>query len=73
MNAFASIILELDEVDESHLDNLEKIVGTFFRVYPRLFEYQKQQQYEVLSRLFVSLYSKGSSLQRLLSRIGTIF
>lgn len=69
MNSFASIILELDEVDESHLENLERIVGTFFRVYPRLFDYQRQQHYEVLARLFISLFSKGSSLQRLLSRI----
>lgn len=72
MNSFASIILELDDIDESYLDNLERIVGTFFRVYPRLFDYQRQQHYQVFSCLLVSLFSKGSSLQRLLSRISML-
>lgn len=67
--AYANIIGELPEIDDTCIDSLERIIGTFFLVYPQLYEHQRFSNYKALSRLFVSLHSKSSSLQTLLSRI----
>jgi DNA-dependent protein kinase catalytic subunit len=71
LTAFANIFLELEALDNSYLDHIERLIGTFFLVYPQVYEYQRAPNYEAVSRMFVALYSKGSFLQILLSRIST--
>jgi DNA-dependent protein kinase catalytic subunit len=67
--SFANILLELNEVDDVYVDHLENVIGTFFLVYPQLYDVKRWSYYMAISRLFVALYSKGSALQNLLSRI----
>ncbi len=67
--SFANILLELNEVDDTYVDHLENVIGTFFLVYPQLYDVKRWSYYMAISRLFVALYSKGSALQNLLSRI----
>lgn len=67
--AYANIISELPEVDDTCIDSLERIIGTFFLVYPQLYEHQRYSNYKSIARLFVSLHAKSASLQTLLSRI----
>ena len=69
ISSFADIILQLDSLDDTHIENLEKILGAVFMVYNRLSYYQRVSYHASISRLFIALYSKGSSLQVLLSRI----
>ncbi len=35
-SSFANIILELDSLEESYIDNLEKMVGTLFMTFPQV-------------------------------------
>ncbi len=67
------MISEVKELEMTHLENLERIVGTLFLVFPQLFPYQKESCYGVLRNLFVSLYGKGTALRDLFNRIGTSF
>lgn len=69
ITAFSNLFFEIEEIDDVYIDNLEKIIGTFFLVYPQLYEYQRIQNYRAITRLFVSLYTKGTMLQKLLSKI----
>jgi hypothetical protein len=34
--SFANIILELDSLDESYMENLERMVGTIFMTFPQV-------------------------------------
>ena len=74
LNAFANIILQLNHVDETHLDHLEKLTSAVFVYYPQInisrglvIEYNR-----ALSRLLLGLYSSGAALQALLSRVGMV-
>src|SRR5690606_10985606 len=69
INALANIFFEVEEIDEYCINHVERIVGTFFLVYPQLYDYQRWENYRSLTRLFISLYTKGTMLQKLLSRI----
>jgi hypothetical protein len=72
--SFANMIFELEsgDVEEQHLNHLERAIGAFFIIFPQLHKRpQREEYYESISRLFVALYSKGSALPDLLSRIGT--
>jgi DNA-dependent protein kinase catalytic subunit len=69
LGSYANIITELPEVDEVCIDALERILGTFFLVYPQLYELQRFANYRSIARLLLSLHSKGAVLQTLLSRI----
>ena len=71
IGAFANILLQLDTVDEARVDHLERIVAAVFRYFPTLWPKQQQAHYYALSRLLIALYSKGSSLKMLLSRVCT--
>lgn len=42
-----------------------------FKVYTQLYASQREHHFAAISRLFLALYSKGSALQNLLSRICT--
>ena len=70
INSFANILLELNEVEDSYIDHLETVIGTFFVIFPQLYVVQREKYYLAVSRLLVSLYSKVSALRTLLSRIG---
>lgn len=71
INSFANILLELKEVEDSYIDHLETILGTFFVIFPQLYSVQRDKYYLAVSRLLVSLYSKVSALRTLLSRVGS--
>ncbi len=71
INSFANILLELNDFEDSYLDHLETILGTFFIIFPQLYSVQREKYYLAISRLFISLYSKTSALRSLLSRVGT--
>lgn len=70
INSFANILLELKEVEDSYIDHLETILGTFFVIFPQLYSVQRDKYYLAVSRLLVSLYSKVSALRTLLNRVG---
>lgn len=53
------------------MENLERILGTLFLVFPQLFPYQKEFCYSALRNLFLALYGKGTALRDLISRIGS--
>ena len=69
ISAFAHLMLYMDTIDDVYLDHLEKLISAVFVFYPKLLVKKRQDYNESLSRLFVSLFSKGSALQSLLSRI----
>ena len=69
LSAFANILLILDNVDQSHLENFEKLLSSIFVVYVRLSGPQRNLYHSSLSRLLIALYSKGSLLQQLMNKI----
>ncbi|EGG13652.1 DNA-dependent protein kinase subunit [Cavenderia fasciculata] len=69
INAFSNILFEINDIEFWYLDPLEQIVGTFFIIYPYLFEKQRDRYYSAINRLFASLYFKGDFLKTLLTRI----
>ena len=70
--AFANLVLEIDQVDSTIIDELEKITGIMFLVYPRQFMFSKikEETYNSFIMLLSALYLKGSALEAFLSRIG---
>ena len=69
--AFSNAMLFMDNVEENHIDYLEKLVSAVFVFYPQLHSHKRDQFAPALSRLFTCLFSKGSALKELLSRIST--
>lgn len=61
---------QMDTIDESQIEQLERIVGMWFDLYPRLWPRQRFGYNRALSRLLGALYSKGSALRSFLSKIG---
>lgn len=72
ISAFANIMLELKELEDSYIEHLERLIGTFFIIFPQLHLAQREKYFAAVARLLVSLYSKGSTLHNLLSRIGMV-
>jgi hypothetical protein len=70
ISSFANIIMQLDSVDEGYIENLERVVGTLFIIFPQLYPHQRTAHYYALSRLFIALFAKQGSLKTLLSRVG---
>lgn len=69
MTAFAKIILQLDSVEDSFIDTLERTVGTLFIIFPRLQKPQRESYMSAFSMLLGALHAKGS-LRSLLGRTG---
>eukprot|EP01080_Neovahlkampfia_damariscottae_P000233 gene233-4479_t len=73
INAFANIIVELNEVDSVIIDYLERIIGVLFLVFPKnlLFPKYRMSIYYSMKKLFVALFMKNDSLSVILSK--TVF
>ncbi len=70
ISSFAKIIEELDSVDETSIEHLERVIGTLFMIFPQLYKPQRKSYYRSMAKLCVALYPKGTSLKVLFSRIG---
>ena len=70
ITAFSNMLLLVDIVDDQHIEYLEKLISAVFVFYPQLHAAQQTRYSYALSRLFTSLFSKGSALDDLLSRTG---
>lgn len=63
---------QLDSIDETQIEQLERIIGVWFDLYPKLWPRQRFGYNRCLARLFGSLYTKGPVLKILISKIGKI-
>ncbi|KYQ91591.1 DNA-dependent protein kinase subunit [Tieghemostelium lacteum] len=68
INAFASILFELSELEFWYLDHLETILEIYFIIYPHLFPKSRDRYFKAVNRLITSLYFRGEYLKILLSR-----
>lgn len=71
--AFSNMLFLIDAVDEQHIEYLEKLVSAVFVFYPQLYGSQLYRYANAISRLFTCLFSKGSSLDELLSRTSKLY
>jgi hypothetical protein len=69
MTSFANIILQLDAIDESYIDAIERTAGFLFMIFPQLHMSQRKSHLIAFSKLLSALFLK-KSLSALLSRIG---
>jgi len=69
INAFASILFELNELEFWYLDQIEQILETYFIIYPHLFTKSHHRFHMAVNRLISSMYFRGEYLKILLSRI----
>ncbi|KAF2075899.1 hypothetical protein CYY_002790 [Polysphondylium violaceum] len=69
INAFASILYELNELEFWYLDQIEQVLETYFIIYPHLFVKSHHRFHMAVNRLISSMYFRGEYLKILLSRI----
>jgi DNA-dependent protein kinase catalytic subunit len=69
ISAFANIVLVLDEIDDAHIDQVERLINAFLRSFPDMFPHQRKSHFQSISRAFLALSSKPVALQLLLQRV----
>ena len=71
IDAFASILHHLnqdDDVEDAILEPLEKLMGTLFKLWPRMFRVQRGACRLAVARLFSALFTRGAVLETFLER-----
>ncbi|EGC36942.1 DNA-dependent protein kinase subunit [Dictyostelium purpureum] len=68
INAFASILYELSELEFWYLDHIEQILETYFIIFPHLFVKSRDRYFKAVNRLISSLFYHGEYLKIILSR-----
>ena len=74
VEAFASLVLAVDDIQEAPLEGLENLVYLIFRAFPSqsMFQQSAFATCSSLAKLFVALALKGSCLQEFLQRISSV-
>jgi hypothetical protein len=69
VSAFANFVRELDVVDETSLEKLDRIIVQVFIIFPHLHRHQRNRYFKALRRLLFSVYLKGTALRQLMGRV----
>lgn len=67
--SLSHLIQQVDQLEDSHLQYLEKIVGSIFWYFPSLFPTHRYIYYRGISQLFIALFCVGQVFESFLHRI----